>query len=203
MFDRRLQLQTLQFQLRHPSGKGASEWIKPHSAFTTSSHICHQACGDCDRPNNIWHGGLLAGEKVGPVFAVALIILAYVLGHISNLLFRPVGLLFIIGAIRRLVDAGFKREQVITATGKLDLDLNAHPWERLIWDPLNRRMLVSGENGVVAEHILVYGLTRDEKLIGQSERALRKEWAGLVGQRSSRAVTLPGWPKLARHRSRV
>jgi DNA sulfur modification protein DndB len=118
----------------------------------------------------------------------------------GNLLFRPVGLLFIVGAIRRLVAAGFKRDQVIMAIGKLDLDLNAHPWERLIWDPVNRRMLVSGENRVVAEHILVYGLTRDENLIGQSERSLRKEWAGLVGQSSSRAVALPGWPKLAHPR---
>ena len=51
----------------------------------------------------------------------------------GNLLFRPVGLLFIVGAIRRLVGAGFKQDQVIMTIGKLDLDLNAHPWERLIW----------------------------------------------------------------------
>lgn len=120
----------------------------------------------------------------------------------GNLLFRPVGLLFIVGAIRRLVDAGYKRDQVITAIGKLDLDLNVHPWARLIWDPVNRRMLVSGENRVVAEHILVYGLTGDESLIGQGERSLRKEWAGLVGQTSSRAVVFPDWPRLVRPRSR-
>jgi hypothetical protein len=120
----------------------------------------------------------------------------------GNLLFRPVGLLFIVGAIRRLVGAGFKQDQVIMTIGKLDLDLNTHPWERLIWDPVNRRMLVSGDNRVVAEHILVYGLTRDENLIGQSERSLRKEWAGLVGQKSSRAVVLPDWPRLARSRAR-
>ena len=109
----------------------------------------------------------------------------------GNLLFRPVGLLFIVGAIRRLVGAGFKQDQVIMTIGNRDLDLNAHPWERLIWDPVNRRMLVSGENRVVAEHILVYGLTRDENLIGQSEKSLRKEWAGLVGQKSSRALSYP------------
>lgn len=121
----------------------------------------------------------------------------------GNLLFRPVGLLFIVGAIRRLVDAGYKREQVVAAIGNLDLALDARPWEKLIWDPVNRRMLVSGENRVVAEHILVYGLTGNEKLIGQSERSLRKEWAGLIGQTSSRSVAIPDWPKLARARTRA
>jgi hypothetical protein len=80
--------------------------------------------------------------------------------------------------------------------------LDARPWERLIWDPVNRRMVVSGDNRVVAEHILVYGLTGNENLIGQSERSLRKEWAGLIGQTSSRSVAVPDWPKLARARVR-
>lgn len=116
----------------------------------------------------------------------------------GNLLFRPVGLLFIVAAIRRLVDAGYKRNQVIASIGRLNLDLNAHPWERLVWDPINHRMLVSGENRFVAENILVYSLTKDEDLIGQSERSLRKEWAGLIGQKSSRSVAFPDWSRLAR-----
>jgi DNA sulfur modification protein DndB len=120
----------------------------------------------------------------------------------GNLLFRPVGLLFIVGAIRRLVDAGYKREQVVTAMGELDLNLDARPWERLIWDPVNRRMVVSGDNRDVAERILVYGLTGREELIGRSERSLRKEWAGLIGQKSSRSVVVPDWTELARPRSR-
>jgi DNA sulfur modification protein DndB len=116
----------------------------------------------------------------------------------GHLLFRPVGLLFIVGAIRRLIDAGYQRDQVIAAIGKLNLELEAQPWERLIWDPINRRMLVSGDNRKVAEEILVYGLTRNEELIARTEKALRKEWAGLVGQTSSRAVSIPDWPKLRR-----
>jgi len=120
----------------------------------------------------------------------------------GHLLFRPVGLLFVVASIRRLVDAGYDRDSVIAAMGNLDFELEARPWERLIWDPISRRMIVSGDNRKVAEDILVYGLTGNAELIGRTEKALRREWAGLIGQTSSRAVSLPDWPTLSRARLR-
>jgi DNA sulfur modification protein DndB len=110
----------------------------------------------------------------------------------GHLLFRPIGLIMTITVIRMLVDAGLPLHKVIKALSKVPFELTDQPWSGLLWDPVNQRMIMSGDNRLVAQKLLIYGVTGDIAMTGDTKSQLRREWAGILGK-SSRSVTLPRW----------
>ena len=109
-------------------------------------------------------------------------------GHV---LFRPVGLLIYSRTIRKLCDANVSLSDAIDLTSKAPSRLSEQPWEGLIWDSTNQRMLTSAENQKVAERLLFYSLGGELSRYRTSETKLRTELAGILRINDSSEVTLP------------
>jgi DNA sulfur modification protein DndB len=107
-------------------------------------------------------------------------------GHLA---FRPVGLEMIIWTIRAFVDQGKPLGKVVKAISRIPLNLAESPWAGLLWDPVNRRMTVAGENQRVARRLMFHGLGGDLSLVRATRKQLRAEWSGIVNRR----VKLPNW----------
>jgi DNA sulfur modification protein DndB len=115
----------------------------------------------------------------------------------GHLLYRPAGLMIVVEVIKLLIDKGFNLDKTIDAMAKVPMQLTDEPWAGLLWDPTNRRMIMSGDNRALAERLLAYGLTGNTEITGRTEEELRREWAGIL-QSNLRSVTLPIWVKLKR-----
>jgi DNA sulfur modification protein DndB len=113
----------------------------------------------------------------------------------GHLLYRPAGLMIVIEVIKWLLDEGFELIQIVNAVAEVPMQLADAPWAGLLWDVTNRRMIMSGDNRILAERILAYGLTGDPVIAGKTEVELRREWAGIIGK-STRTVVLPSWSRL-------
>ena len=107
-------------------------------------------------------------------------------GHLA---FRPVGLEMIVWTIRAFLDQGKPFGKVTKAIARVPMNLAESPWAGLLWDPVNRRMTVAGENQRVARRLMFEGLGGDLKLVRTSRKQLREEWSGIVNRR----VKLPNW----------
>ena len=105
--------------------------------------------------------------------------------------------MIVVEVIKLLVDKGFNLDKTIDAVAKVPMQLTDEPWAGLLWDPTNRRMIMSGDNRALAERLLAYGLTGNAEITGRTEEELRREWAGIL-QTNLRSVTLPIWVKLRR-----
>jgi hypothetical protein len=103
--------------------------------------------------------------------------------------------MIVIEVIKKLIDAGYKLEDVVQAIAKTPMQLAAEPWAGLLWDVTNRRMIMSADNRMLSGRMLAYGLTCDEKITGKTVSELRREWAGIL-VKSIRSVALPSWAKL-------
>lgn len=107
-------------------------------------------------------------------------------GHLA---FRPVGLEMIVWTIRAFLDQGKPFGKVTKAIARVPMNLAESPWAGLLWDPVNRRMTVAGENQRVARRLMFQGLGGDLSLVRTSRKHLREEWSGIVNRR----VKLPNW----------
>ena len=107
-------------------------------------------------------------------------------GHLA---FRPVGLEMIVWTIRAFLDQGKPFGKVMKAIARVPMNLAESPWAGLLWDPVNRRMTVAGENQRVARRLMFQGLGGDLRLVRTSHKQLREEWSGIVNRR----VKLPNW----------
>jgi DNA sulfur modification protein DndB len=113
----------------------------------------------------------------------------------GHLLFRPVGLIIVVSAIRSLLDKGFQLQAVLSALGKVPLMLTDAPWAGLLWDPTNKRMIMSADNRSVAQNLLLYGITGSGDVISKPKDNLRREWGGIVDKPIS-SMKLPVWSRV-------
>ena len=113
----------------------------------------------------------------------------------GHLLYRPAGLMIVIEVIKKLLDAGYKLEDIVQTIAKIPMQLATEPWAGLLWDVTNRRMIMSADNRMLAERLLAYGLTCNEGIAGRTARELRREWAGIL-VKGIRSVALPSWARL-------
>jgi DNA sulfur modification protein DndB len=113
----------------------------------------------------------------------------------GNLLYRPAGLMIVIAVIKWLTDEGYDLKQIVPAIAEVPMQLTDDPWNGLLWDSTNRRMIMSGDNRVLAERLMVFGLTGDATITGKTEMEMRREWAGILQTKTS-SLTLPSWFKL-------
>jgi DNA sulfur modification protein DndB len=111
-------------------------------------------------------------------------------GHLA---FRPVGLEMIVWTIRAFLDEGKPLAKVVKAISRVPMSLAESPWVGLLWDPVNRRMTVAGENQRVARRLMFHGLGGDLSLVKMTRKQLREEWSGIVNRR----VRLPNWNSVA------
>jgi hypothetical protein len=70
------------------------------------------------------------------------------------------------------------------------MDLAGSPWVGVLWDPINRRMLTSPENRIVATKVLFYSVGGSLEVFKTTEEDLKRELAGLV-HRESAEIQLP------------
>jgi len=110
----------------------------------------------------------------------------------GHLIFRPVGLLMIISVIRYLIADGKSLKQAISRVASAPMFLLEQPWSGLLWDPVNHRMTVSGENQKVATRILLHGVGGRLAIFNTTQNDLRDEWAGISARPKNR-VSLPVW----------
>jgi DNA sulfur modification protein DndB len=115
-------------------------------------------------------------------------------GHYRNrsgghLVFRPVGLEMIVWNIRAFLDQGKSLGKIVRAISRVPMNLAEPPWAGLLWDPVNRRMTVAGENQRVARRLMFQGLGGDLGVVKTNRKQLREEWGGIVNRR----VKLPDW----------
>lgn len=104
-------------------------------------------------------------------------------GHI---LFRPIGLLTYIKAIKSALEKGNNCEEIIPLISKIETDISNEPWEGLFWETAQNRMITGAENQKVAVNLILYmiGLNKDDE-------KLKKSYASLLNK-SSEEVSLPG-----------
>jgi DNA sulfur modification protein DndB len=102
----------------------------------------------------------------------------------GHLLFRPIGLVMTVRAIRFLVDKGATLKQAVDRIAAVPMQLNEPPWDELLWDTENERILYTGENQKVAYRLLIYGaggqLSQLKKAVTLEQ--LKEEWAGIVNR---------------------
>lgn len=72
------------------------------------------------------------------------------------LLFRPIGFLLITQLVKSLVNSGKTLEKSGKLVAKLPMLLNKDPWDGLLWDSVNRRMITSPTNQSAARKLAFY-----------------------------------------------
>ena len=97
----------------------------------------------------------------------------------GHLLFRPVGLLVVARAIRRLMDQGADLQGATERLARLPMMLAEEPWQGILWNPVNRRMIISGETKGAAERLLVYLAGGDLEPLKATKESLRRDLRGL------------------------
>lgn len=107
----------------------------------------------------------------------------------GHLLFRPIGLALVVRAIRSLRDE-LGLDEAIQRSSKVQMALDQEPWMRLLWDPVNSRMITAPENQKVAFRLFYHSIGGDLSDLATTASELTSEWAGLIG-RDPQEVVLP------------
>ncbi len=100
----------------------------------------------------------------------------------GHLLFRPIGLVLAVRAVRLLCDEGLTLGRAARALGAVPMSLAAEPWIGLLWDLANRRMITSSEAQRLALKILLHGAGGSLESLRTTPNEVRNEWAGLVNR---------------------
>lgn len=74
-------------------------------------------------------------------------------GHV---LFRPVGLLAYVRAIKKALEMNWKLEDILSRLSKTETNIAHDPWKGLLWQPGSERMLTRPENQKLAVKLLLY-----------------------------------------------
>lgn len=97
----------------------------------------------------------------------------------GHLLFRPIGFLVVIRAIRLLIDNHeLNTNAAVELVAHNPLLLTDFPWNGLLWDAVNRRMITAQENQDLATKLLYYLSGGNVSRLGTSVDKLTKEYAG-------------------------
>jgi hypothetical protein len=95
-------------------------------------------------------------------------------------LFRLIGLLTVIKAIRALIDSQMPLELAVSLASQIPKGLAEDPWAGLLWDTTNRRMITAAENQRVGVKVLFYGAGGDLSKLRTDTHKVLTELAGLL-----------------------
>jgi len=101
----------------------------------------------------------------------------------GDLWVRPIGMMILIDILVEVRADGRTEVQAIHDLVELPSLLSDPPWNGLLWDPQNHRMITRGENRRVATALGVYLCGGDLPRLKFTEATLQREWSGLVGER--------------------
>jgi DNA sulfur modification protein DndB len=98
--------------------------------------------------------------------------------HGGCILFRPIGLIIVVTAIKYAIDSGLKLKQVLNRIVAIPLNLTEEPWTKLLWDKTRKRMFpyIGKERQEVAAKLIFYIIHGDLKKLNLTEKALRSEY---------------------------
>jgi len=108
----------------------------------------------------------------------------------GNLLFRPIGIQLIISVIRKLVDSGDSLNNSIKKISNVPMSLLDYPWNGLLWDNINKRMLTSSTNRKVGERLVFYSIGGNLSQYKTNSTDLAKEFAGIINK-DPKEIKLP------------
>jgi DNA sulfur modification protein DndB len=108
----------------------------------------------------------------------------------GHLLFRPVGLLLIFKAIKKLIDTNLPLDEAIKRISTVPILLNQEPWSGLLWDSTNRRMITTPESQRVGLQLLLHSVSSDISSLKIDITKLKEELAGLLNK-SAQDIDLP------------
>lgn len=100
----------------------------------------------------------------------------------GNLLFRPIGLLVFIRALRMLLDSDQSLQVAMQHLHQVPQEISQPPWDNLLWDTTNARMLTAQENQRVAQRLLFYAVGGDLEQINTNIEKLQNEYAGILNK---------------------
>lgn len=98
------------------------------------------------------------------------------------LIFRPIGLLVFMRALRTLLDSGQDMERAVYNLCQVPHEISEQPWNNLLWDTTNARMLTAQENQRVAWKLYVYMVDGNLRQLRTTPEKLIKEYAGIVNR---------------------
>jgi DNA sulfur modification protein DndB len=98
----------------------------------------------------------------------------------GHLIFRPVGVLLLVRAVRAVMRDGRQLEEAVRRVATAPMELSRSPWAGLIYDPANERMQTWANQQKVALAILVYGAGGSLDAIKTTEARVRTSWAGMM-----------------------
>ena len=108
----------------------------------------------------------------------------------GHLLFRTIGLLAMVKAIKLATGTGGTLASWIRRFARLPMDLASEPWVGLLWDPVANLMIIRTENQKIATFLLIYMVGIDLDYFKVSEERLRERYAGALN-RPVEEVQLP------------
>jgi DNA sulfur modification protein DndB len=98
----------------------------------------------------------------------------------GNVLFRPIGLLMFVKAVRQLIEYNkLNLEQAVERVSKVPTELSGEPWAHLIWNPLNKKIITASSNRRAAEKLLFNAVGGDLTVLKSNPDKLRQEIADI------------------------
>jgi len=112
--------------------------------------------------------------------------------HGGNLLYRPIGLIIVMNAIRYAIDSGINLKRTLSRLAVVNLDLSEEPWTRLLWDKARKRMFpyLGKERQDVAAKILFFMIRGDLGKLNLTEKSLKDEYMKAIGWNEEKDGTL-------------
>lgn len=102
----------------------------------------------------------------------------------GHLLFRPIGLQIYTKVVKLFLDDGYSLKSIQKRLSRVNYDLSQAPWKGLLWEPLNKRMIVRGENQTLAIKLLFYMVKGNLLLFDTDVEALRTDYASAINWES-------------------
>jgi len=113
----------------------------------------------------------------------------------GHLLFRPIGLLMSLKAVRNLMDkVQISIEESVERVSHAEMFLSKSPWAHLIWNPLNQKMITASSNRKAAEKALVYSVGGDLSIYNTDRQLLAQEIAAIQGKEPDEIVLPLSYP---------
>jgi DNA sulfur modification protein DndB len=99
----------------------------------------------------------------------------------GHLLFRPIGLLIFVKAVRALIDKySLGIPDAVERIARIPMELAEKPWSGLLWDATNKRMITASENQALAVKIMFFLVGGDLDLLNTTLDSVKREYAGIL-----------------------
>jgi DNA sulfur modification protein DndB len=99
------------------------------------------------------------------------------------LLFRPIGILLIVKVIKSLLLTGSTLDMATRSISRIPMQLSEFPWNGLLWDSFNKRMITSPVNQSIGEKLAFYSVGGNLELRFRiSREKLKYQLAGIMNK---------------------